>query len=545
MKLIRTIGERAAGPLQRALGWAEGFPALSEWAESMACRAVAGHPWTTGPWRPAADALADGWSREHGRAFLLERLRRIHANAQRIESRYRGLIPRCATSFGAGFPDAPAVVRTAAGPGGPVELIQAQLTADRLEQTIRRLRGNGRAALEKFDLGRLLQVLDAASREWLRDSGDRDLAVEAIHRLGGFSRESVLWSMELEMRSSLAADMKRALAMEFPSLENLLMRGEGRALRHGPALLGAVFSSNIPALPHLTYMRGLITGSPVLGRCSSDEPVFTPLYLQTLARLEPALAEAIACAWWPSDDAALTQLLVSQSGHLVVYGGEQTIAHFHRLIRPGQPATFHGHRLGVTLIDAAQADDLQALGFDIAMDHCTFDGAACLSPRVVFVSGGKPQTDRLAAAIAAAMNTISSLMPGPLLGVEQRARRRVALDEWEFGGQDFISGASQGWVMLRTSGEWKASSLPGRFIHLHDIGRLDQALDLLIPIQRWLQNAALLASPEDAPRLAGRLAALGVSRIVRPGRMATPTMMWRHDGRPCLGDLVRWTDIRL
>ena len=34
----------------------------------------------------------------------------------------------------------------------------------------------------------------------------------------------------------------------------------------------------------------------------------------------------------------------------------------------------------------------------------------------------------------------------------------------------------------------------------------------------------------------------GVARVCRLGLMQEPPLAWRHDGRPALGDLVRWTD---
>ena len=42
--------------------------------------------------------------------------------------------------------------------------------------------------------------------------------------------------------------------------------------------------------------------------------------------------------------------------------------------------------------------------------------------------------------------------------------------------------------------------------------------------------------------LATQLARWGVTRICRIGQMQRPPLIWRHDGRPALADLVTWSE---
>jgi hypothetical protein len=57
-----------------------------------------------------------------------------------------------------------------------------------------------------------------------------------------------------------------------------------------------------------------------------------------------------------------------------------------------------------------------------------------------------------------------------------------------------------------------------------------------------VSTVGLAASDEIARELALTLARWGVTRICPIGQMQNPPLTWRHDGRPALGDLVRWTD---
>ena len=34
----------------------------------------------------------------------------------------------------------------------------------------------------------------------------------------------------------------------------------------------------------------------------------------------------------------------------------------------------------------------------------------------------------------------------------------------------------------------------------------------------------------------------GVARVCPPGNMGTPTMMWHHDGFPCIAKMLRFCD---
>jgi len=69
-------------------------------------------------------------------------------------------------------------------------------------------------------------------------------------------------------------------------------------------------------------------------------------------------------------------------------------------------------------------------------------------------------------------------------------------------------------------------------------------LGRLRPLHGLLQNAALAVKEAiEADALREELALLGVSRMCPPGAMATPSMVWHHDGKACVGAFVRWADV--
>jgi hypothetical protein len=87
-----------------------------------------------------------------------------------------------------------------------------------------------------------------------------------------------------------------------------------------------------------------------------------------------------------------------------------------------------------------------------------------------------------------------------------------------------------------------APSCLHRFIYVKKVAGLTDALHGADAVRGQVSTVAL-AVGEQAIELAAQLARWGVTRICPVGQMQNPPLTWRHDGRPALGELVRWTDL--
>ena len=81
-----------------------------------------------------------------------------------------------------------------------------------------------------------------------------------------------------------------------------------------------------------------------------------------------------------------------------------------------------------------------------------------------------------------------------------------------------------------------------RFIYVKGVTDLAEALQNADAVRGKVSTVGLAATEEKAQQLALQLARWGVTRICPLGQMQKPPLMWRHDGRPSLGDLVTWMD---
>jgi len=84
-----------------------------------------------------------------------------------------------------------------------------------------------------------------------------------------------------------------------------------------------------------------------------------------------------------------------------------------------------------------------------------------------------------------------------------------------------------------------------RFIYVKGVSDLKSVLENVDAVRGQVSTVGLAAPEERSRELALQLARWGVTRICPLGQMQNPPLLWRHDGRPSLGDLVAWTDFEL
>jgi hypothetical protein len=117
------------------------------------------------------------------------------------------------------------------------------------------------------------------------------------------------------------------------------------------------------------------------------------------------------------------------------------------------------------------------------------------------------------------------------------AATRPQCDLWRATGLD--------WTVTLEDTIGAVSGAGNRVLRIVPVNDLTDALHQLRPIAHYLQNIGLGVTGEEFWQAARALAHMGACRICEPGRMAEPSMMWRHDGEACIAKLLRWCDIEM
>ena len=202
-------------------------------------------------------------------------------------------------------------------------------------------------------------------------------------------------SIKVEHLSSRKEDLLRALRSELGDpafLDGFYYSKERGFLSKatGPELTAAIFSSNIPGLPHLSVMRSFLVKSPILGKASREEPIFPPLYAETLKELDPEIGNCLAILSWRGGDEAIENILFDHCGVIIVYGSEETCNSVSKRVPPATRVISHSHRVGFGAVgrEALSKKKAPGLAQKIAYDVSTFDQFACISPQIYFLEEG-------------------------------------------------------------------------------------------------------------------------------------------------------------
>lgn len=435
-----------------------------------------------------------------------------------------------------------------------------QLSPEALAEVIGFLRRRRRDVLARRTVSQIIEVLDQAAATWLDPAyPPRAATIAQIAFITGFSPEMVAHAIEEEQVSSRGPHLHEALRNELGDPEfldrfrpNPRIGGLSRA--HGPGVVGAIFSSNIPALPHLEIMRSFLVKSACLGRVSAGEPIFLGRYAQTLHELDPELASCLAIVYWERGDDQTERLFLRSIDYVVAYGGDDQITRLQRVRPPTLDGTWHGHRLGFTYVTRealSAAQDVPRLARAIAYDFTIFDGFACLCPQAVLVEdGGDTSPLALARLLAQEMARWARELPPRRLDLAGAARKHSLAQLCMMNESiEVLAAPLDGSYLVTLEAMQRFEPSGGdRYLRVVPVGgRAD--LERLIGSlpRRYLQCAAVATGSDRASHgeLRELLASWGVTRFVPPGIMGRPSMMWHHDGVACLGRMVTWCDHEL
>src|SRR5574341_961473 len=174
-----------------------------------------------------------------------------------------------------------------------------------------------------------------------------------------------------------------------------------------PELIFLVAAGNIPGMAIHPVVQLSLLGIPTLVKNASAEPFLLPAILSSLARHDPQVASRLAALTWPRDVSALTEAILAFDPQLVIFGDDETIAHFEK--RSEQLAGF-GDRFSLALV-SPHADGPKL--FDgLAYDICMFEQLGCLSPQaIILLTDNWEEVARFCRELAAAMAKMNEQLP--------------------------------------------------------------------------------------------------------------------------------------
>lgn len=295
-----------------------------------------------------------------------------------------------------------------------------------------------------------------------------------------------------------------------------------------PAKILHIVSGNTPHAALQSLIRGLLMGSQNLVKIPSEglpeaEQLFAllPPELQALAEirrdLPPAWLKA-AQAW-------------------IVFGSDETIAHFRKQAPSGVLFQAHGHRVSFGVV----FDDPGFVSASLAAaDVSRFDQKGCLSPHDFYVAGNaRAYAERLAQEMQKyeerdPRGALTTLESAQISDMRANYRFRAASDSrvqlWESEG-------TTAWTVIYEEDPWFAASCLNRVVFVKPLP--DGLMEAMGPAQPWLAAIGIWpATPANVEHLAD----LAPSRLCALGQMQAPPFSWHQEGKQTLAPFVRWVD---
>lgn len=398
--------------------------------------------------------------------------------------------------------------------------------------------------LAERSVGDILKVLQRVTDRWL-DTSDpiRQKAEAQMAESTGLAPLMIRRGLnDMIRRITGIGDVLDADLGTREALDGFFWRAPGVCSRvWGPGLLTCVFSGNVPGLPAFDIAMGLALKSAVLLRPPAEEPAFPGLFAQSIAEEDEVMGRCIGIARWGHDETWPYE----RAGAVLVYGSDKTVSAISKLVPLGVRFLGHGHRISFAVIarEASDADTAARLAHDVTM----YDQQGCVSPHMAFVErGGTLSPAEFARAVGVELARLAVAMPRRKLTQAELFSARLARDEAEFAADaSWSSPCDLSWAVVHMETPKFTPSPLNRMLRTFAVDELAQVASLVAPFAQYLQTAGFAGPAERRIEEGERLGKIGVNRICPVGRVQEPSALWKHDGSPTAGSLVRWTDIEV
>jgi hypothetical protein len=184
-----------------------------------------------------------------------------------------------------------------------------------------------------------------------------------------------------------------------------------------------------------------------------------------------------------------------------------------------------------------------------ARDVVAWNQLGCLSPHVIYVqAGGAVSPEKFAELLAEILAERELSEPRGDLPVESAAAIASRRSIYELRAahlpdtRHWCSQGSTAWTVVYEADPRFQLSCLNRFIYVKEVKDLTEALQSADSVRGKVSTVGLAVAEYKAQELATELARWGATRVCPLGQMQNPPLLWRHDGRPTLSDLVTWTD---
>lgn len=437
----------------------------------------------------------------------------------------------------------------------------AELTPDLVREGCNSLRRNREKFLLSRSTNRLVDFLDHLGRQWrdprypLRrmalDSSPQETRFTAPilekgldHFFENLTRES--------LEELLIQDLGHSNRLDYPVSAGGDEEKASRGMAIGPELLLHIAPGNLPIPILMQMILGVLTKSAQWIKCATGTSLIPRLFAHSIYQQEPKIGACLEIAEWPGGSHDIEQILFAQADCITATGSDATLRDIRSRLPGHARCLGYGHRISFGFIAKENlcGPALHEAVLNAAEDVTAWNQLGCLSPHVLFVQKeGIATPESFAELLARELEKREETHPRGPLPAEEAAAITTRRSFYEIRAahrndvQCWWSKESTAWTVIYETADKFQTSCLNRFVYVQPVEDVDHVLKLADPFRHQLSTVGLAAPKDRTLAFAQQFARWGAPRVCPLGRMQRPRLAWRHDGRPALGDLVRWTDV--
>jgi len=437
----------------------------------------------------------------------------------------------------------------------------ATLSAAMIADACQALKHNREQYLAARSTQNLINLLSEVADNWLQPTYPfRVMALEQGPAATGFSSATLARGLDSFFKQLTPENFHALLTQDFGHIQRLdepvstnpeLKLNRGGMVR-GPEFIFHIAAGNIPNPILMSIALGILTRSAQLVKCGSGASFIPRLFAHSLYELDSKIASCLEVAEWRGGNHALEEILFAEADCITATGSDETLDKIRHQVPARKRYLSYGHRVSFGYVTGESLTGFAAKKIitRAADDVTAWDQNGCLSPHVIYVEhGGGVSAEQFAEMLAEELAKREEIEPRGALSVEEaatiasrRAFYEVRAAHAPESTRHWCSQGSTAWTVVYEADSRFQMSCLNRFIYVKGVTDLTHALQSVDELRGKISTVGLAAPEHRAQVIVGQLTKWGVTRVCPLGQMQNPPLLWRHDGRPGLGDLVTWTD---
>jgi len=478
---------------------------------------------------------------------------------------------------------------------------EASLSPTMIAEACQTLKRNRERYLANRSTQSIVTALSHVAREWLDPNFEfRKLALEEGPKAIGFSRATLASGLDAFFKELTKEKFEALIEQDLGHVERLdqiiatdrEQKSSRAGIATGPDLIAHFTAGNLPCPALMSIVFGLLVRSAQFVKCASGTSLLPNLFAHSIHQADSKLAACLEIAEWRrhtnavpgtkkhdsktssspmvdkrpvsvrvlNDD--LTNALFDEADCVTATGTDETLASIRRRLPARTKFLGYGHQVSFGYVANGMPSGLNArkIAAQAAEDVTAWNQLGCLSPHVIYVEhGGNVSAEQFAEMLGKELEQREKSEPRGDLPVEHAAAIASRRSFYETRAAYFHTNTmpdypatrlwrsenSTAWTVIYEADPRFQTSCLNRFIHVKGVTDLTEMLQNADSVRGRVSTVGLAAPQDKVLGLATELARWGVTRICPLGQMQRPPLTWRHDGRPALGDLIRWADYEM